>query len=366
MKFLPLFEEYPQLQGHIPWISLGDFPTPVRRLKMLGEQVGVNEFYVKEDDRSSKIYGGNKVRKLEFLLGEALERKADTVITVGAVGSNHALATAIFAKQLGIKTIAVLIDQPVAAYVKRNLLLDLYFDAKLVYSPSMYTAPFTVAFKYITSSLQGWPYYMPLGGSNRLGCLGFVNAGFELKRQVEAGILPEPDYLFAAAGTLGTVAGLCLGCKLSGLRTKVVGVRVAGRKMCNAQKWAGLVNSASELLCTVDSKIPRVKISAGDVLLLNDYVGKGYARFTEQGVEAFSLMKRLEGITLDGTYTGKALAGALEYMDKYGLEDEVVLFWNTYNSVSLSHLAEKVHRKHLPRSFQKYFERPVQTLDPES
>ena len=363
MGRLPLFEVYPKLEGAIPWKPIGNFPTPVRKLESLGEHTGIGDFYLKDDSRSSAFYGGNKVRKLEFLLADALRKKADTVITVGAAGSNHVLATSIFAGRFGMKAVGILFDQPPAAYVRRNLLLNLYFNTEIFYASSMREV--SSILREVMSKVQGKPYYIPVGGSTRLGCLGFVNAGLELGRQVEAGELPEPDYLFAAAGTLGTVAGLYLGCRLSRLKTRVIGVRVTGREICSPERWALLVNHTSVLLHQTDPSVPEVKVSAGDVTLLEDYLGRGYAWFTEQGVRAVSLMKRLEGVTLEGTYTGKALAGALDYVEKHGLKDRVILFWNTYNSVDLSPLTGKVNYRNLPKPFHKYFETPVQRLDPE-
>ena len=360
MGTLPLFEEYPGLEGRIPWRPLGSFPTPVRRLERLGGHVGIREFYLKDDGLSSKYYGGNKVRKLEFLLAEAIERGAEGVLTVGGAGSNHVLATTIHAGRLGLKTVAVLFDQPPSSHVRRNLLLDLYFGAELIHASKRQTSS---TIKRLIAE-RGNLHYIPVGGSTELGCLGFVNAGFELKRQVEEGLLPEPDYLFVAAGSMGTAAGLYLGCKLSGLKTRVVGVRVASRRLCSPERWAALINRTSAFLHQADPSIPRVKASAQSLLLLEGYVGRGYGWFTEEGVKAISLMRRLEGVSLEGTYTGKALAGTIDYVGKHGLKGKVILFWNTYNAVDLSKQAGEADYRRLPKPLQKYFEEPCQRLDP--
>jgi 1-aminocyclopropane-1-carboxylate deaminase/D-cysteine desulfhydrase-like pyridoxal-dependent ACC family enzyme len=156
MERLPLFEVYPKLKGMVPWKPIGNFPTPVRKLESLGEHTGISEFYLKNDSQSSALYGGNKVRKLEFLLADALEKEASTVITVGAAGSNHVLATSIFAKKFGMKAVGILFDQPPAAYVRRNLLLNLYFNTEIFYASSMRGVPSIL--REVLSKVQGKPY----------------------------------------------------------------------------------------------------------------------------------------------------------------------------------------------------------------
>ena len=127
-----VFEAYPGLKGKVPWIPLGNFPTPVQKLNHLGKKIGAASFYIKRDDLSSEIYGGNKIRKLEFLLAEAKQKKADTLITGGGVGSNFSLATTIHGKRLGMRTVIVLMDHPVSEATKKNMLLDYYHQAKMV------------------------------------------------------------------------------------------------------------------------------------------------------------------------------------------------------------------------------------------
>jgi 1-aminocyclopropane-1-carboxylate deaminase/D-cysteine desulfhydrase-like pyridoxal-dependent ACC family enzyme len=361
----PLFEAYPGLHERVPWIHLATLPTPVQRLSRLGEAVHVENLYVKCDDLTSSLYGGNKLRKLEFLLAEAKRRKARTVVTVGGVGSNHALATTIYGRQLGFRIVLVLVDQPVARYVRQNLLLDHYHGAKLV-TTSKSTFPLRVLYHRLAGT--DWrhlrlSFHIPFGGSTPLGCLGFVNAAFELRRQVQEGVLPEPDYVFVAVGTMGTASGLSLGFKLAGLKTQVVGVRVAPRSMANPEKWARLMNRSSCLLSGKDPSIPGVEVTQNELILLEDFFGGRYAQFTRKGMEAVRLMEERESIHLDGTYTGKALAGALDYIGRNQLERKVLLFWNTYNSADLSSLARGLDYRRLPKAVHRYFRLPCQELD---
>ncbi|TKJ28206.1 hypothetical protein CEE39_10285 [bacterium (candidate division B38) B3_B38] len=357
-----LFETYPKLKGKIPWMPLGNFPTPVQKLDNLGKEIGAGSFYVKRDDLSSSIYGGNKIRKLEFLLAEAKQKGANTLITGGGIGSNFSLATTIHGQRLGMRTVLILMDQPTAEYAKKNMLLDYYHQAKML-KTSRRLRLFTIGYQFLINikPLKGkLPYLIPIGGSSELGSLGFVNAAFELKKQVETGILPEPDYLFVSAGSLGTFCGLWLGCQVANLKTKVVGVNVSSANTVGA---ATKINKIYQYLWKTDPGLPRLKVSSSDLTILKDYRGERYARFTKEGMEAILLMHSLEKIKLDGTYSGKTLAGALDYIKKNHLEDKVLLFWNTYNSVDLSHLIKDIDYHKLPTPFHKYFELPKQEFE---
>jgi D-cysteine desulfhydrase len=128
---IPLFKQYPLLREKLPYVSLGEFPTPVQKLDRIGRDLGMSRLYIKRDDLSGRIYGGNKVRKLEFLLGNTLKANAKEVMTFGGAGSNHALATAIYARQIGLKGISMLMPQPNAHCVRRNLLIGYHCGAEL-------------------------------------------------------------------------------------------------------------------------------------------------------------------------------------------------------------------------------------------
>jgi len=353
-----IFEVYPELKGKIPWMPLGNLPTPVQKLENLGKQVGAKNLYVKRDDLTSNIYGGNKVRKLEFILAEAKQRGAATLITGGGIGSNFSLATTIHGQRLGMKSILLLMEHPLSEATKRNMLVDYHHQAKMIrVSPKMWK--WAIRWQLLLNSFQR-PYFIPIGGSNELGSLGFVNAAFELKNQVEAGLMPEPDYLFITAGSLGTLCGLWLGCRLANLKTKVIGVNVSG---ATTQKAAALINRIVQYIRQSEPEFPEPSVKDADLTILQDFRGERYAQFTKEGKEAILLMHSLEKIKLDGTYTGKTLAGILDYIKRNHLEDKVVLFWNTYNSVDLSQIAASVDYRKLPAAFHKYFEMPNQELD---
>ena len=372
MEVIPLFEQYPLLREKLAYASLGEFPTPVQKLERLGSELGVSQLYMKRDDLSGKLYGGNKPRKLEFILGSALRSKVKEVITFGCAGSNHALATAIYARQAGLKCISMLMPQPNAQYVRRNLLMSQYCGAELHLCGSGLESATNMPLVYTAATYQllrhrlkkgRLPYFIPPGGSSPLGVVGFVNAAFELRDQIASGEMPEPEYIYVACGTNGTAAGLTLGLKAAKLGSRVVSVRICGEKFVNARAMFRLVNKTNSLLCSLDASFPRLEFSEEDIDIRHDHAGQRYALFTDEGMEAVSLMRECEGIKLDGTYTGKTLA-ALRHEAKSGnLRGKAVLFWNTLNSRDFSDDIADVDYHDLPRPFHRYFEEEVQPLD---
>lgn len=353
-------EEYNGLRD-IPWIKIGNYPSSIERLEHMGEAHGFPNLYVKRDDRLNEVYGGNKVRKLEYLLADAKDRGRQTLVTLGGAGSNQVLATVLFGSQHGFKTIGIMLDQPNAEYVRKNLLLDHYYGAKLVYAGGEIEEIRAFVSEYAKAQLEGRkPYFVTAGASSPIGNMGFVNAAFELRKQVEVGEMPEPDYIVVACGSIGTTAGLNLGCKLAGLNTKVLGVRVAMPWLVTRWRMRRMVGHINDLMRKHDRTVPKLMVRNDDLYLLGDYLGDDYACFTENGCCAVDEMKSLEGIPLDHTYTGKAMAGGLDWLKKQGEQDKVVLFWNTYNSLDLSEKAATVDYRSLPPKFHKYFEEPTQ------
>lgn len=349
-----LFEEFPELEGKIPWTPLGDFPTPVQRLDRLSSVEGIYDVWIKRDDRSSNLYGGNKVRKLEFTLADAVAKGKKYVLTYGGIGSNHALATTIHSRRLGLKSILILFPQPVTRHVRENLLLDAHFGAELILAKNNLEATLKTLWQFLTKRSI---YVLPLGGSTALGALGFVDAVLELRRQVDTGEVPEPRKIFLALGTGGTMAGLLVGVKLAGLDSQVVGVRVTSKKIGNEEKVANLANRVVQLLKRHSEAIPDLKFSPSDARVMHDFYGPGYGVPTPECVKAAETLRSTEGIRLDLTYTAKAFAALLSEARR-GVEGPL-LFWNTYNSVDLSALAERQDPKTLPKEFQAFFQGEV-------
>ncbi|MHA1605729.1 MAG: 1-aminocyclopropane-1-carboxylate deaminase/D-cysteine desulfhydrase, partial [Candidatus Freyarchaeota archaeon] len=299
-----LFKRYPGLKEHIPWTPLIR-ETPVEKLQNLGEKLSLNELWVKRDDQTTDVYGGNKPRKLEFVLADAIQQGKEKVITYGGLGSNHCLATLIFASKLGLKAILVLFDQPLTPHVQRQLLLFQSLGAELIHLSD---------FDYNALPDQEKIYNIPPGGTSPLGILGFIDAALELKQQIEKGLMPKPEYIFVAAGSCGTMAGLDLGAKLFGLNTTVVGVRVTAKEWANPGVVTQYEKEAYDLIKDYIEGVPEPDFE--DITMLDDYAGPEYGAPTKEGVEAIELMKKYENIQLETTYTGKALAGLINYTRK--------------------------------------------------
>ncbi|MBM4452118.1 MAG: pyridoxal-phosphate dependent enzyme [Chloroflexi bacterium] len=350
-----LFQKYPALKGHIAWQSLGNFPTPVRKLEKLGKEIGHQNIWIKQDDKSSDAYGGNKVRKLEFILPEALRLKRKTIITFGGIGTNHGLATTIHGRRLGLDTLLVLVDQPVTAHVQEDLLLFHHFGAEICRAHNTFGAGLRTIGYFLT---RPGLHFVPTGGSSPLGALGFVNAAFELKNQIESGQLPEPKYIFLALGSKGTLAGLMVGCRLAGLKSTVIGVRVAYHWLANEKNTAKLANSVISLMRRHDKAVPDISFSEKDIHVVHDFFGEGYGFATSQGKEALGLIARTENVELDLTYTAKAFAALLDFVKKHReLGNTPILFWHTYSSVDLTTIVKQDHDyTKLPGSFHDVFQ----------
>jgi 1-aminocyclopropane-1-carboxylate deaminase/D-cysteine desulfhydrase-like pyridoxal-dependent ACC family enzyme len=362
---LALFERHPALTRALAHEPLGDFPTPVQRLERLGPMLGTGELWLKNDGVSAREYGGNKIRKLELILGDARERGAREVLTFGYAGSNHALATTLAARSVGIGSISLLLPQANAHYVRRNLLAGIAAGAELHACRNLPAVVAATGRQMIRHRLATGrtPYVVAPGGSSPRGTIGYVNAGFELAGQIEAGELAAPAFVYVALGSMGTAVGLAIGLAAAGLPTRVVAVRVVDRRYASFEKALTLAEKTVALLRMSDASFPSVTLAPERFEVRDDQFGTQYARFTEQGVAAAALMHREEGFTLDGTYTGKALAALVHDASEGRLADERVLFWNTYNARDLRAMAAAVDYHLLPAAFHRYFEQPVQPLD---
>jgi len=369
---LPLFNAYPALQEHIPYIKLGGMPTPLHHCKALGSMFKKTQVYIKCDNATSgtcngqKLFGGNKVRKLEFLLADAVAQGARSVVTFGCAGSNHALATAAYAQHLGLESHLFLVDQHNSHVVQRNLLLDAYHNAKLVHAETKRDR-FKLAAQFCKQhkgQFCSFPYIIPLGGSCARGIVGFVNAAFELKEQIDAGLLPEPKYIIVACGSYGTAAGLMLGCKAAGLQSIIVPVAVEPDDAAGEieEGIAQRFNDTAVLLAEYEPAFARYSLKPQDVQVVHAFEGSEYALFIPEAMEALKALKKAEGITLDGVYSAKAACALFSWLT-HSKQDEPILFWNTFCADSFEELTSIVDYKNLPMEFHKYFTEDVQELD---
>lgn len=362
---IPLFGAYPGLESALPHLSLGEFPTPVVHCEGLGPAVGLDGLYIKRDDISGPVYGGNKVRKLEFLFGQAKAIGAKEVMTFGFAGSNHALCTAIYARQSGLRSISMLLPQVNSSSLQRNLLLGHAFGAELNYYPNKAAIAIGVAWQSMRHRLRygKTPMIIPAGGSSPVGVVGFVNAAFELREQVRAGELPEPDVVYVAVGSMGSTAGLAIGLKAAGMKTRVEPVRVIEPALANRAALTTLVDKTLALLDKSDPAFPKLSFTPEELVLREDYYGERYAQYTPECVEAMKLAYDAEGVRLDGTYSAKALAAVVGDARRGILKGKTVVFWDTYNSRPLWTKVPMPDYHVLPKALHRYFETDVQPLD---
>jgi D-cysteine desulfhydrase len=327
----PLFRTHPALREKVPWVPLGTFPTPVERAVDLGARLGIGSLWVKRDDLSGEIHGGGKVRKLELLLGEARSTGAGTVLTFGGVGSNHAVATAIYAAQLGMHAVLMLLPEPADDRVRRNLLADLAAGAELRLAHGR--AQSELMSQRATAGRDAGAYVIAAGGSSPLGNVGFVNAAFELKDQIDRGEMPAPDVIYLAMGTMGAAVGLAMGLRAAGLETRVTAVRASSPGTSSEARMLAMAAETEAYLRGFDPSLPRLGLRSGDITIAAGYLGAGYGRATEKARSAIRLAREQARLDLEEVYTGKALAALIG--DAPRLSDKVVLFWNTHNSREL-------------------------------
>ncbi len=324
----PLFRRCPRLEGRIPWLQLGDWPTPITRVQ--DPPAGFDgELWVKHDDRSSPRYGGNKVRKLEYLLADARERGAGRIITTGVVGSHHCLATAVHAREVGIPVTLVVFPQPDTAHAREVTALNEAWADEVRRCASFATQPFAEA-AVRWRHRRAAPYVIPGGGSNPLGALGYVGGALELAEQVEAGTVPRPDTITVAAGTLGTLAGIAVGAAMTDLAHRIIGVRIVPSAVANPVVLGRMVEGVVRLLESAGERVPDPRLILDRVELVGDWLGAGYGEPTEWGDRATEWFGR-RGLTLDPSYTAKTAAGLLDHLSR--TPGGTHLYWHTLSSV---------------------------------
>lgn len=357
---LPLFERFPRLAELVPRLAIGDWPTPVTQLTNFARARGLSRVYAKREDRSHPECGGSKLRGLEFLLGRARNRNAQTIITFGAAGSHHVRTTAWHARKLGINTIALLVSQPVAQYVRHNLLVGREVGTRFV-PVNVATAGPKFAAEWLRATVldRRRPFVIPPGGTSPLACLGHVSAALELKRQIESGLLPEPRFIFVPLGSLGTAAGLSVGCRLAGLQSSLVGVAVFSRWYCTSGRWAALARRTVRMMRKLDESVPPVKIRRSDATVVTSALGKGYGHPTEESAELTQQVRAADHLELDCTYTAKTMAGALHFLNDRGRRDADILFWHTYDPPTPTTAGSGDHAA-FPRALRAYFQPELQ------
>lgn len=346
-----LFERFPELAKAIPWISLGQFPTPITRLEAVEKEIGYEgELWLKREDQSSNLYGGNKVRKMEFLLADALGGGCESLIGVGGIGSHQCCITARLAKEFGLAHGAVMFPQPVTAHVHENLRYNLWCDTEFFYSPGYASTVLRIRSTYEQWQSDGrQPYFVYLGASTPLGVLGFVDMMLELREQIDAGVVSRPDRIYTAAGSCGTLAGLLLGQKLAGLDDiEIVGVVITDRASANRLVLDYLSDAALDNLRSIEPAFPVSTEPQWSAMEFDhSHFGGSYGIPTREGMAAKEMLAQLENVTLEATYTSKTMAAMLA--DARREPGKKFMMLHTYNGVpypddmpELEHLPEEM------------------------
>src|SRR2546430_438851 len=303
----------------VPRLRFAHFPTPVETLPRLSEALGGPHLLIKRDDQTGLAFGGNKTRKLEFLVAEAREEGAKTLITGGAMQSNHCRQTAAAATRFGFECILVLIgDKP--QHASGNLLLDQLFGAQIVYVADRKDRDRILQETFERATKEGTkPYLVPYGGSNATGALGYA---FAMKELIDQNV--GADWILFATSSGGTHAGLLLGQRVFGFSGKILGISVD-----EPEEW--LKKEVSQLASATSERIgERIEFTPADVLVNADYCDAGYGVVTEREREAIRLFASCEALLLDPVYTGRAAAGMIDLIRKgFFKRDETVLFFHT-------------------------------------
>jgi D-cysteine desulfhydrase family pyridoxal phosphate-dependent enzyme len=319
----------------LPRTSLGFFPTPIHSLPHLSARLGGPALWVKRDDQTGLATGGNKTRKLEFLVADALQQRADTLITVGAPQSNHARQTAAAAAKAGLKS-ALVLRGAAPADRTGNILLDDLVGAEIFWAGTRSLDEVAAEVAEELSSRGQRPYLIPLGGSNPIGAAGYAAAMLEFVEQAKTGDLHFDAIVFATSSG-GTQSGLALGAKLSGYADRVLGISVDHTSDYLVPLLVELANATAQHIGKA------ITFSAQDFEVNDHYLGGGYAVLGEPEREAIRLCAQTEGLLVDPVYTGRALAGLIDLIRAGEFSSEQnVLFWHTGGTPALFAYAQQL------------------------
>ena len=303
----------------VPRLRFAHLPTPVETLPRLCDALGGPRLLIKRDDQTGLAFGGNKTRKLEFLVAEAREQGAKTLISGGALQSNHCRQTAAAAARFGFECILVLTGDK-SQRASGNLLLDQLFGAEIVYVADRKDRDGILQETFDRATNEGKkPYLVPYGGSNATGALGYA---FAMKELIDQNV--SADWIVFASSSGGTQAGLLLGQRIFGFSGRVLGISVD-----ESEEW--LTREVSKLASATSEKVgERIEFTPADVLVNANYCGAGYGIVTEREREALRLFASCEGLLLDPVYTGRAAAGMIDLIRTgFFKTNETVLFLHT-------------------------------------
>lgn len=316
-------------------VRIAHLPTPLEKLERLSRHLGGPEIYIKRDDQTGLATGGNKTRKLEFLIADALAQGCDHLLTTGAPQSNHCRQTAAAAARFGLGCSLVLRHQA-PEQITGNILLDQLLGAHLYWAGDRKCNEVMAEVTAELKAMGRKPYQIPLGGSNVLGATGYVLAMQELMEQLTADPV-NIDFIVFASSSGGTQAGLVLGAEAYGFSGQLLGISVEHTADALKTQVAALVTATATHLGLGTLSLAH-KVDVND-----DYTGEGYAIVGETEREAIRTVAQLEGILLDPVYTGRAMGGLIDLI-RWGAftRGQTVLFWHTGGTAALPAFADKL------------------------
>jgi L-cysteate sulfo-lyase len=319
----------------IPRVRLAHLPTPLQKLGRLSAELGGPGIWIKRDDLTGLATGGNKVRKLEYLVADALEQGADTLITVGAKQSNHARQTAAAAARCGLKATLVLTGDDPGDWTG-NLLLDHLLGATVRWTGDLTRQEMVDKVAAEERAAGRTPYSIRVGGSNPIGALGYVGAMFEFGQQCRELDL-HPSHVLFASSSGGTQSGMVVGAKLAGVESRVLGLSVD-------EPEDELRRIICDLAVETATRLGHERlISPEDIFCNADYTGAGYAIMGDPEREAIRLLARTEGLIVDPVYTGRALAGLIDLVRRGAFaKDDSIVFWHTGGHAALFAYADEL------------------------
>ncbi len=329
MRMVPLFQYLPERQNN--WVELIKEETPVYQLKELSKSLQHEHLYVKREDLTDSLYGGNKVRNLEFLLGEAILQGSKKVMAVAPLGSNFIAALSAQSHKVGLPVEV----HHFVPHCTTQMLKHAYFCKKVgahlkVYGGGYFGSIVQSGLNYTARTLKdgNQVYQMPVGGSNVTGALGHVNAFLEMLEQARRGQVPLPEVLIVGAGTCGTMAGLLAANKLSNSNIRIIGVRCVDKIICNRFRIAKLANQILRYL-KVAGQIRVADVDLRDRGVVNYGVPSEDSKLLAQTVGD------AEGLTLDTTYTTKVVSYMAELIKQKGFANSKILYWHTFSPAAM-------------------------------
>jgi len=321
----PLFKLVPGISEVVQPLDLAELPTPIREEPVLAARWGLERLHIKCDDLSSPIYGGSKLRNLEYFLGHALARSATGVATMGPYGSHQALATAVYGRHAGLLTRAVLTPQPDVREGALNKRLLPALGMEVLRCNGFASVPWAYLRARFTPLGGKRPYWIPPGSADPLGVMGIIDGAFEVAAAIDRGELPPPDDVVVPTGTCATAAGLYLGFAMAELPIRVVAVRVVPLMITGANKLKRMARRTLKILRDAGYRRP---LQWGELLWVNDCAAPGYGVAGPEARAAMAEVAEWGRMRTDVTYTGKSLA----LLHTGALSGRRVLFWNTFSA----------------------------------